>query len=341
MAHRTCPNCGAAVSQKADTCFMCGYRFDAPQGPRFRIPWADVALALVIVGLVALWWRWDDQRRVLALTPSPTPTFTATPTFTPTPTATPTITPTPTPAPTATPIIYTVQPGDTYYGIAGQFGIDLEGLLAANPQASTNALQPGQTLIIPTPTPLAETPTPTPEPLSGLINYPVERGDTIQAIAIRFHVDPAVILANNDIPDPNRLQVGQVLIIPVGTFTPTPTPAITATPTPGWQAPVLISPAQNAVYAGEPGPLLRWVAQGLLPQDAWYQVHVQYVDPHLPSPAPVLTKATSYRLPQTWRPPSGAIAPELRWWVRIVRRSRQGQLIPLSPPSPIRTFQWR
>ncbi len=321
---------------------MCGFDVTSTRRRRRpRMPWADIALAVVLIGLVTLWWRWDENRRVLALTPSPTPTLTATPTMTPTPTQTSTFTPTPTITPTATPIIYTVQAGDTYYGIAGQFGIDIEGLLAANPQASTNALQPGQTLLIPTPTPLSETPTPTPEPLTGLLNYAVEPGDTVQGIAIRFQVDPAVILENNDIPDPNNLQVGQVLIIPRGTITPTPEAKPLATPTPHEHAPQLISPSDGEVYVGQPGPLLRWVAERILPDDVWYEVGLRYADPHLPAPDPILTKASSYRLEEALRPPVGAASPEIRWWVRLVRVQRDGSVRPISPPSAIRSFEWR
>jgi len=336
MPHKVCPNCGTHVSHKADTCFMCGYRFDAPRRRiRIRIPWADIALVVVLVGLVLLWWRWDEARRVLALTPSPTPTLTPTPTITPTPSPTPTITPTPTLTPTPTPIIYTVKPGDTYYGIAGRFGIDLDALLAANPGVSTTSLQPGQTLIIPSGEAVLE-PLPTPEPLTGRINYPVEPGDTVEAIAIRFHVDQTAILENNDIADPNKLQVGQVLIIPVGTTTPTPDLGPTPTPTPQ-----LISPPDGVVYVGQPGPLLRWVADRILPEDVWYQVGLAYADPHLQNPDPILTKASSYRLDESLRPPPGAVSPEIRWWVRLVRVLPDGEIVPVSPPSPVRSLEWR
>jgi LysM repeat protein len=318
---------------------MCGYKFNQPRRLRLRVPWADIILALVLVALVALWWRWDDQRQALALTPSFTPTITSTATNTPTRTPTPTLTPTPTPVPTPTPIVHTVRQGDTYLGIANQYGIDLDALLAANNLTTKDVLRPGQTLNIPADE--ADAPLPTPEPLSGLINYPVEPGDTIQAIAIRFQIDPTVILENNDISDPKKLQVGQVLIIPVGTITPAPEVKATATPAPRVQPPTLISPPDGGVYAGETGPLLRWVSTGLLLPDVWYQVGLTYADPHLPEIDPIRTKASSIRLDDALRPPPDATSSEIRWWVRLVRITRDGETVPVSETSPVRRFEWR
>lgn len=44
---------------------------------------------------------------------------------------------------------YTVQPGDTLYLIAQRFGVDLEDLIAANPQINPSNLLPGTVLYIP------------------------------------------------------------------------------------------------------------------------------------------------------------------------------------------------
>ena len=339
MPFRKCPNCGANVSHKAHECFMCGYEFHQPQRLRLRVPWADIALALLLVAMVLLWWRWDDQHQALALTPSPTATVIPTATTTPTRTPTPTVTPTPTPEPTATPIVHTVSEGDTYLGIALEYDIDLNTLLAANNLDVKDIIQPGQTLKIPASA--AEASLPTPEPLTGLINYPVEEGDTVEAIAIRFHVPPTVILENNDIPDPNKLQAGQVLVIPMGTVTPEATVNASPSPTPEAQPPMLISPADGSVFAGETGPLLRWVADGLLAEDVWYEVTLAYADAHLPDIAPTLTKASSLRLDSALRPPAESDSTEIRWWVRLVRMLREDEIVPISPASPVRWFEWR
>jgi LysM repeat protein len=44
---------------------------------------------------------------------------------------------------------YVVKAGDTPSGIAERAGVDLDALLAANPNADPNSLSPGQTLKLP------------------------------------------------------------------------------------------------------------------------------------------------------------------------------------------------
>jgi len=67
--------------------------------------------------------------------------------------------------------------------------------------------------------------------------YTVQSGDTLGKISVEFDVDiPDILLANN-MDNPNFLQVGQELIIPVGgiptaTPPPTETPITPLTPTP-------------------------------------------------------------------------------------------------------------
>jgi LysM repeat protein len=87
----------------------------------------------------------------LTLTPAPTHTGTPTPTETGTPTGTPTPTPsgTPTRTPTPTPIVHVVQPGETLYGIAREYGVSLATLAAANDIPDIRRILDGQELVIP------------------------------------------------------------------------------------------------------------------------------------------------------------------------------------------------
>jgi LysM repeat protein len=69
--------------------------------------------------------------------------------------------PSPTPAG-----LYTVAAGDTLTGIAERFGTTVDELIAANGLTDPNAIQPGQTLIIPSlVAPVAVTPPTATEPV--------------------------------------------------------------------------------------------------------------------------------------------------------------------------------
>jgi LysM repeat protein len=75
--------------------------------------------------------------------------------------------------------------------------------------------------------------TPTPEQ----VTHVVQPGDTISGLALQYDVPGEDIIAANQLENPNFLQVGVELIIPVGglleataTFTPAPTPTDTPIP---------------------------------------------------------------------------------------------------------------
>ena len=68
-----------------------------------------------------------------------------------------------TPLPSPTPFTYMVQRGDTISSIALKFGISMDGLQAANPEISPNAMSVGQVINIPSnPENPSGEPTPTP-----------------------------------------------------------------------------------------------------------------------------------------------------------------------------------
>ena len=85
------------------------------------------------------------------------------------------------PSPTATPRTHTIKRGETMLGIALQYRVSLEGLLAANPKVNPNLMVVGTTLVIPassgtqvTPD-ILPTPTPVPMTLEG-VNCAVDAG---------------------------------------------------------------------------------------------------------------------------------------------------------------------
>ena len=146
------------------------------------------------------------------------------------------ITPTPSNTPTRTPAVvtYTVQSGDTLYGIGQRFGVSYLDVARANGILNPGLIYVGQILVIPRPGGAA-TPTPAPAPGSS-VTYAVQRGDTVYRISVRFGTTVAAIRVANNLANVNLIYIGQILLIPVGAAPPTPSPRppapATATSTP-------------------------------------------------------------------------------------------------------------
>ncbi|WP_026486240.1 SafA/ExsA family spore coat assembly protein [Caldanaerobius polysaccharolyticus] len=112
---------------------------------------------------------------------------------------------------------YTVKAGDSMWSIARMFGIPLDCLIRANPQIpNPNLIFPGQVICIPAHCP----------PLHHMPHercrtyYTVKSGDSMWSIAKMFGVSlDALIKANQQITDPNKIFPGQVLCIPFGSTT--------------------------------------------------------------------------------------------------------------------------
>ena len=97
--------------------------------------------------------------------------------------------------------IYVVKSGDTLYAIARRYGLTVDALREANQLRNPALLSVGQALLIPREDAL----------------YTVRRGDTLYAIARRFGLPlGCLIAANPQLADPNRIQIGQTLRIPLG-----------------------------------------------------------------------------------------------------------------------------
>ena len=119
--------------------------------------------------------------------------------------------------------VYTVQPGDTLFRLAGKHGISLARLMSINGISSEEWLSLGQELLVPralAPTPRLvstvfdeQTAVPTPEMQPGLTRlafHTVQTGESLSDIAGRYGVNPGALarlngLQNSSIPEPGRV----------------------------------------------------------------------------------------------------------------------------------------
>lgn len=120
---------------------------------------------------------------------------------------------------------YTVKSGDTLSGIANQFGMNYVQLAQINHIQNVNRIYVGQTLRLQAQTNNATVsqpvnnntttnnvkPAPTPAPATNNAAYTVKSGDTLSGIASCFGVSYEQLAQLNNIANPNRIYVGQVL----------------------------------------------------------------------------------------------------------------------------------
>lgn len=98
-----------------------------------------------------------------------------------------------------TTIYYTVEPGNTLWGIAQYFGTTVNDIARYNGIPVPDQIYPGQRLRIPTG--LSKTPK----------WYSIRPGDTLFGIAQRYGITIEEILESNNIEDPNTIYPGQLI----------------------------------------------------------------------------------------------------------------------------------
>ncbi len=147
---------------------------------------------------------------------------------------TPTLTPRPPGVDEVNPeCIHTVSGGDTVYGIALQYDSTVEDMRAANPSLSGDnpIIFPGQQLVIAScaelqngdfvrPVSAVVTPAPalivmTSMPFGFRVHI-VRSGETLFNIALNYGLTTADLIEANNLADPDRLDVGQEIVIPPG-----------------------------------------------------------------------------------------------------------------------------
>ncbi|MCB0173342.1 MAG: LysM peptidoglycan-binding domain-containing protein [Anaerolineae bacterium] len=126
---------------------------------------------------------------------------------------------------------YEVQRGDTLNAIARKYGTTVKDLIESNELGDSN-IYPGQKLVIPgyrLPK-IEPAPEPPHRPLPDVgeqFVYTVAGGDTLGAIAKRYGITIRELIEANNLDDPNRIHIGQKLIIPgilAAPVRPTPQP---------------------------------------------------------------------------------------------------------------------
>ncbi|SNX53372.1 LysM domain-containing protein [Thermoanaerobacterium sp. RBIITD] len=105
---------------------------------------------------------------------------------------------------------YTIGPGDTLWLIAQKTGSTVDDIIKANPGINPNNLQIGQVICLPPIIPYGKTP----ECPTG-VYWEVAPGDTLYSIAQTVGTTVDKILALNPYVNPNYLQVGQVICLPI------------------------------------------------------------------------------------------------------------------------------
>jgi LysM repeat protein len=120
--------------------------------------------------------------------------------------------------------VHIVQPGEVLLLITKQYGVDVEELMRLNNLSSPDWIYVGQELIIPQPaaSPTGEpTPAVTPAPAATSFIHVVQPGESLAAIAYRYGVAMDDLVKFNGLRAADMIYVGQRLIIPAATVTPT------------------------------------------------------------------------------------------------------------------------
>lgn len=96
-------------------------------------------------------------------------------------------------------LTYTVVSGDTLSGIAKNFEVTLETILAANESLRSNRLRPGEKILVP--------------PVSGAFHR-VELGETLGTLSALYGVPGEAILKANPMKTGSFLEAGELVIVP-------------------------------------------------------------------------------------------------------------------------------
>ena len=136
---------------------------------------------------------------------------------------------------TSTSGTYTVQEGDTLYGIARRSGMSLNTLLSINGLSQSSVIHPGQTLKLSgasnatVASPVSYKSTASSASTSG--TYTVKAGDTLYRIAYNHGISLTTLLSINGLSETSTILPGQQLVVSGSAKTTTTTTATTSAKT--------------------------------------------------------------------------------------------------------------
>jgi peptidoglycan DL-endopeptidase LytF len=116
---------------------------------------------------------------------------------------------------------YTIVAGDTLFSLAARYNTTVAAIIAANPGINPNFLRVGQVICIPRTAPTVCPP--------GTFSYRIVAGDTLFSIAQRYNTTVQAIIAVNPGINPNFLQIGQIICVPLAPVTICPPGTISYT----------------------------------------------------------------------------------------------------------------
>ncbi len=157
----------------------------------------------------------------------------------------------------AAPVLVThlVSPGENLTGIAAQYGVSIQSLVALNSIANPNVIAIGTVLrISSSSSPAPPVPEGTPPPPPTTTQHVVSPGETLSGIAASYGVSMQTLVTINQLRNPNLLAAGESLTIPVP-------------PPPGSVSALLVHYAQ--VYGVDPA-----LVEGLAWQESGWQERV-------------------------------------------------------------------
>lgn len=192
----------------------------------------------------------------------------------------------------------------------------------------------------------------------GLAWHTVQAGEDILLIAQEYGTDletlskinPEVPFLQCDYSSPSGGELCSVIIgigqqirvpvpLPTATWTPSPSGSLTptATATTVFNAPYLVSPADEAHFNADQMVTVRWGGTGSLGPDERYVVHVRDLDTGTDYVATVAE--TAYILPGGWQP-ADRRTHEFEWFVSVGTVDAQNQISNENHPAAPRTFEW-